>query len=84
MLCKHGVAGSNPTISTKKAIDVRRWLFLWRYAGARARRHTSTIPLHPQGRRGRVPFRCSAAIPSVGRSAASFFLLFFDSKKTFL
>ncbi|MBO4671208.1 MAG: hypothetical protein J5640_05135 [Bacteroidales bacterium] len=23
------------------------------------------IPLHPQGRRGRFPFRCSAAIPSV-------------------
>ena len=24
------------------------------------------IPLHPQGRRGRFPFRCGAAIPSVG------------------
>ena len=44
-------------------------LFLCRRAYKQSRtahRAGHTIPLHPQGRRGRFPFRCGAAIPSVG------------------
>ena len=37
-----------------------------RFVRDSALRANTIIPLHPQGRRGRFPFRCSAAIPSVG------------------